>query len=69
MTHTLIPLTKPGTGADGPSCERCHSLRLQWLTPRDRVMRGAMLFCHDCSHLTIITRRTMANAANLLLAA
>ncbi|MBV9354688.1 MAG: hypothetical protein JO023_04085 [Chloroflexi bacterium] len=69
MTHHLTRLAEPDLGSSGPSCERCHSLRIQWLTPRDRVLRGAMLFCDDCSHLTIITRRHMMHAANLLLAA
>lgn len=55
--------------SDGLDCERCTSADLRWLTPRDRVHEGAMLFCASCGHLNIITRRRMMAAAATLLAA
>jgi hypothetical protein len=63
------PAASPPPVSRPLACERCGSSQLQWLTPPDRTHHGAMLFCDACSHLTIVTRRTMLAAVRPLLAA
>jgi hypothetical protein len=69
VTALAEPLSQPTPISSSLTCERCASYRVQWLTPPDRAHRGALLFCDDCAHLTILTRRTMLAAARLLPAA
>jgi hypothetical protein len=65
----MAPAGEPTRGGRPLTCERCASPKIQWLTPPDRAHCGALLFCDECRHLTILTRRTILAAASLLRAA
>jgi hypothetical protein len=69
VTVLAAPLSEPTPIRGTLTCERCASDRIQWLTPPDRAHRGALLFCDECTHLTILTRRTMLAVASLRQAA